>query len=237
MRYLPPLESGRLVRRYKRFLADVRLPEGRVITVHCPNTGSMKNCADSGNEVWFSTSSNTSRKYAHTWELTRTQKGHYIGVNTGRANRLVKDAIEDSVISELAGYEAIKPEVRYGSENSRIDLLLTDHNELPDCYVEVKSVTLLEQAGRGYFPDAVSERGTRHLRELMEVIRHGARGVLCFCVQHSGIRSVTPAAHIDPEYAATMREAVNAGVEVIAYKARLSPSAAWIRNPVPVQIP
>lgn len=237
MRYLPPLEGGTLVRRYKRFLADVRLPGGKVITIHCPNTGSMKNCADPGNEVWFSLSANASRKYAHTWELSRTHKGHYIGVNTTRANRLIKDAIEDGVISELAGYEAIRPEVRYGSENSRIDLLLTHHNELPDCYVEVKSVTLLEQAGRGYFPDAVSQRGTRHLRELMEVTGRGARGVLCFCVQHSGIRSVSPAAHIDPEYAATMQAAVDAGVEVIAYKARLSPSAAWIQKPVPVEIP
>ncbi|MEX2327225.1 MAG: DNA/RNA nuclease SfsA, partial [Pseudomonadales bacterium] len=230
-------ERGTLVRRYQRFLADIELPDGRLITIHCPNTGSMKNCAEPGDEVWYSTSSNPSRKYACTWELSRTRRGHYIGVNTGRANELIQDAIQEGIIQELSGYTGMKREVGYGKENSRIDLLLTEHDRWPDCYVEVKSVTLLEQAGRGYFPDAVSDRGTRHLRELMEVVRSGARGVLCFCVQHSAIRSVSPAVHIDHQYSATLQSAIGVGVEVLAYKARMSPSATRIQRPVPVVMP
>lgn len=239
VKFSPPLRRGRLVRRYKRFLADVDTCSGERITIHCPNTGSMKNCADPGNEVFYSTSSNATRKYAHTWELTRTRRGHYIGVNTGRANEIVKAGIEDGTVAELNGYASIRREVGYGRENSRIDLLLTGHGWRPDCYVEVKSVTLLEtpiRRGIGYFPDAVSRRGTRHLRELSEVVRHGERGVLLFCVQHSGIREVRPAAHIDPEYAAALVSARAAGVEVLAYKTRLSSTGLRMARALPVVV-
>jgi len=226
MSYPTGLERGTLIRRYKRFLADVRRGDGEVVTIHCPNTGSMKHCAEPGDEVFFSTSENPKRKYAHTWELSRTPRGHYIGINSARANALVKRAIEDNRITELGGYADVRGEVRYGMENSRIDLLLSGHGERPNCFIEVKSVTLLEPPvtkGVGYFPDAVSVRGSRHLRELTGIVEAGCRGVLFFCVQHSGIRCVRPARHIDPDYDDALRAAVGAGVEVIAYKTRLSP--------------
>jgi sugar fermentation stimulation protein A len=237
VKYVPPLQSGRLIRRYKRFLADIRLRDGTEMTIHCPNTGSMKNCASPGDEVWYSVSSNDKRKYPCTWELTRTHRGHYIGINTGNANKLVKAAIETDFIDELRGYASVKPEVKYGNENSRVDLLLAGHAERPDCYVEVKSVTLLESPvtrGVGFFPDAISARGARHLRELAEIVSLGQRGVLFYCVQHSGIAEVRPATHIDREYADTLAQAVKQGVEVIAYKARMSPRGLKLAKPVPV---
>ena len=239
MKYSTPLDSATLIRRYKRFLADVRVADGSVITIHCPNTGSMKNCAASGDQVWYSTSEKPGRKYPHTWELTRTGSGHYIGINTSRANGLVREAIERGAIRELAGYPEIRPEVKYGRENSRIDLHLSGHSTAPDCFVEVKSVTLLEspiRAGIGYFPDAVSQRGQKHLRELAEVAAGGERAVLCFCVQHSGVRKVRPAAHIDPDYASALAVAIEAGVEVLAYKARLSPRGLLLNRPIEFEL-
>lgn len=237
MNYDPPLRSGTLIRRYKRFLADIRLEDGTEMTIHCPNTGSMKNCASPGDEVWYSISSNCKRKYPCTWELTRTSRGHYIGVNTGKANKLVKAAIEAGVVEELEGYASVTPEVRYGRENSRVDLLLSGHAGKPDCHVEVKSVTLLESPvtrGVGFFPDAVSTRGAKHLRELAEIVGRGGRGVLFYCVQHSGIAEVRPAIHIDREYSETLAQAIRQGVEVIAYKARMSPRGLKLAKPVPV---
>ncbi|MCB1691193.1 MAG: DNA/RNA nuclease SfsA [Pseudomonadales bacterium] len=239
MKFPGPLERGTLVARYKRFLADVRLPDGSVVTIHCPNTGSMKHCAEPGDEVWFSTSDNPKRKYRHTWELSRTPRGHYIGINTGRANGIIEHAISSGAIASLAGYRHLRREQRYGEENSRIDILLEGHDRLPDCYVEVKSVTLLEapvSRGVGYFPDAVSSRASRHLRELSAVATSGQRAVLCFCVQHSGVREVRPADHIDPEYAEALRSAARAGVEVMAWKARLSPSSIRVSSELPVNL-
>lgn len=218
--YQSPLQSGILVKRYKRFLADVQLPSGEVITIHCPNTGSMKNCLFPGHPVWFSQSDNPKRKYPHTWELLQTPDNQLICVNTGRANVLAKQAILDGTISELTGYSQLTQEVKYGIENSRIDLLLTNGN-LPDCYVEVKSCTLLEQ-DCGYFPDAVTQRGKKHLRELTQMVTQGKRGVLLFVVQHTGITKVSPAAHIDPEYAKLCQLAIEAGVELLAYACELT---------------
>lgn len=218
------LVHARLIKRYKRFLADVRLDNDETITVHCPNTGSMKNCAEVGAEIWLSDSNNPKRKYRYTWEYLKTSRGHYIGVNAGKANQLVQSAIRDGLVPPLAGYETSRPEVKYGNENSRIDLLLQDSKK-QDCYVEVKSVTLLEDPqtrGIGYFPDAVSERGARHLRELTKMAQSGARSVLFFCVQHTGIQEVRPADHIDSEYGKLLREALDNGVEVLAYKVRKS---------------
>ena len=178
------LTEARFIRRYKRFLADVRLTDGTVLTVHCPNTGSMKNCADVDQLVWLSMSDSPKRKYKYTWEYIRTGRGHMIGVNTGFANNLVLEAIREGRIIELSCYEKFFREVRYGKENSRIDLLLRSSNRI-DCYVEVKSVTLLEEPaskGIGYFPDAVSARGAKHLRELELVAVTGYRAVLFFCI-------------------------------------------------------
>ncbi len=224
------LLRGKLRRRYKRFLADVELASGEVITVHCPNTGSMKNCVEEGASVWLSRSDNSSRKYPYTWELTKTSRHHFIGINTGNANKIVKQAVYENRVPELAGYTRILAEQKYGVENSRIDLLLTGHKSWSNCYVEIKSVTLLGvpvSQGAGYFPDSISQRGTKHLRELIEVVRQGDRGLLFYCVQHSGIRSVAPARSIDPEYAETLDEAVSCGVEVLAYK--VSYRGSWPR--------
>jgi sugar fermentation stimulation protein A len=213
--------TGKLIRRYKRFLADVRLENGEVITVHCPNTGSMKNCIEEGADVWLSRSDNPSRKYPFTWELTRTARGHFIGINTGKANSIVKAGILGNKVAEVRHYPILKTEQKYGSENSRIDILLSGHSKFPDCFLEVKSVTLLEAPvykGLGYFPDSVSERGAKHLRELTQMVEQGYRAVLFYCVQHSGINEVRPAPHIDHVYADTLRRAIAAGVEVLAYK-------------------
>ncbi|QYJ93134.1 DNA/RNA nuclease SfsA [Shewanella spartinae] len=234
MIFTPPFEQGKLLRRYKRFLADVLLDDGSEITIHCPNTGSMRNCLFPGERVWFSTSDNPKRKYAHTWEQAASDEGHIIGINTGRANALAAEAIEAGVISELTGYDSLRREVKYGSENSRIDLLLESEDK-PACYIEVKSCTLLEQ-GQGYFPDAVTTRGQKHLRELMEMVKQGHRAVLLFVVQHTGITTVAAARHIDPEYAELLTQAHQAGVEILAYSCELSPSAAKLIKSCPVKL-
>ncbi|RKF15849.1 DNA/RNA nuclease SfsA [Alginatibacterium sediminis] len=212
------LSPATLVKRYKRFLADVQLPNGQQHTIYVSNTGAMTGCATPGDQVWFSTSNNPKRKYAHSWELNLTQQGDWICVNTAAANMLVKEALLDQKIAELNDYEEIKAEVKYG-ENSRIDFLLRQPG-LADCYVEVKSCTLL-QDNQGYFPDAVSVRGQKHLSELMAMKAQGKRAVLLFAVLHSGISSVKAATHIDPKYAQLLEQAKAAGVEVLCYKASI----------------
>jgi sugar fermentation stimulation protein A len=220
MKLSPPLQQGTLLKRYKRFLADVQLANGDIITVHCPNTGSMKHCVVPGTPCWFSWSDNPKRKLPGTLEITTTPEGHLAGVNTARPNRLVREAVEAGRVPELADYTQIRPEVRYGNEKSRIDLLLERQGER--CYVEVKNVTLETGDGTVAFPDAVTDRGTRHLRELMAMAAEGHRAVIFFCVQHSGARRAVPADDIDPVYGRTLREALAAGVEVLAYGCRLS---------------
>lgn len=214
-----PLYPAQLVLRYKRFLADVILPNGETITLHCPNTGSMKNCIQPMSPCWYSTSDNLSRKYPNTLEIVTTPSGDLAGINTARSNGLVEVAIRAGVIGELQDYDNIRREVVYGSEKSRVDFVLERNDE--KCFVEVKNVTLMEAKGQGLFPDAVSERGTKHLRELMQMVREGHRAVLLFCVQHTGIEWVEPADAIDPVYGKTLREAITAGVEVIAYGAEI----------------
>jgi len=225
------LRPGILLRRYKRFLADVRLDDGSEITVHCPNTGAMTGCAEPGSRVWLSLSDNPRRKYAHTWELVETSRG-LACIHSARANALVAEAVAAGAIAALAGYERIQREVRFGSEGSRVDLLLSRAGE--SCFVEVKCVTLCVENGLGLFPDAVSQRGARHLRELMAARAEGQRAVLFFCVLHDGIERVAPAAAIDPVYAATLRAAANAGVEVIAYAAAIDPSGMRLLRPLAV---
>lgn len=215
------LFTAQLIQRYKRFLADVILPNGETITLHCPNTGSMKNCIQPMSQCWYSTSTNLTRKYPNTLEIVTTPSGDLAGINTSRSNALVEVAIRTGVISELQGYDNIRREVVYGSEKSRVDFVLERGDE--KCFVEVKNVTLMEAKGQGFFPDAVSERGTKHLRELMQMVREGHRAVLLFCVQHTGIEWVEPADAIDPLYGETLREAIANGVEVIAYAADIKP--------------
>lgn len=234
------LVHGRLIRRHKRFLADVELDSGEVITAHCPNTGSMKNCVEKGADVWLSSSSKPNRKYRYTWELTRTRRRDFIGVNPGEANNIVAAGVRRGVVRQLEGYGDTRREVRYGEENSRIDFLFSGHTEQPAAFVEVKSVTLLESPaadGVGYFPDAVSERGAKHLRELAGVVNQGHRGVLLFCVQHSGIREVRPADHIDPGYGELLRQVVAEGVEVIAYRTRIVGKRPQLSGEVPFSAP
>ncbi len=232
MLFTPPLQHATLIKRYKRFLADVITPDGTLLTLHCANTGAMTGCATPGDTVWYSTSPNLKRKYAHTWELSETQQGHWICVNTQRANGLVREAVEQGRIPELSGYSRVQSEIKYGGENSRIDLLLQAENQ-PDCYIEVKSVTLL-QHNRGYFPDAVTVRGQKHLRELQHMVAEGRRAVLFFAVLHSGIQEVAAARHIDPRYAGLLAEAQNQGVEVISYGAQLSPAGIALMQPIPL---
>ncbi len=219
------LQKATLIKRYKRFLADVRLESGDTITIYCPNTGAMTGCADPGDDIYFSESDNLKRKYRYTWELTLTKAGHWICINSALANKIIATAINNSEIKALTGYENIKAEVKYGSENSRIDFLLSDANKT-DCYVEVKSCTLLDESfgrGEGFFPDTVSVRGQKHLRELIEMKSLGFRAVLVFAVLHTGIRSVKVAKFIDSKYALLFEEAKSKGVEVICYFASIKP--------------
>ena len=205
---LPDLNKGVLVKRYKRFLADIETEEG-LITAHCPNTGAMTGCAEPGWNVWYSLSDNPKRKYAATWELVDTEQG-ICSVNTGRANHLVREGIEQGVIAEVSGQE-IKSEAKIPDGGGRFDLLVDK------AYVEVKSVTLRMDDGRGEFPDAVSSRALKHVRALEDVVSSGYRGVLIFCAQHTGIESVRPAEQIDPKYAQALGEALDRGVEIYAY--------------------
>lgn len=211
------LQKSTLIKRYKRFLADVILADGSTTTMHVANTGAMTGCAEPGDIVWYSTSANNKRKYPFSWEITQTKHAHSICVNTIKANQLIEEALNANKITELLGYSSIKREVKYGSENSKIDFLLSDANK-PDTYVEVKSVTLLE-GEQGFFPDAVTTRGQKHLRELIEVAQQGDRAILLFAVLHSGINNVKIAKHIDSKYNELIIEAKAAGVEILAYKA------------------
>ncbi|MCI1899789.1 MAG: DNA/RNA nuclease SfsA [Enterobacter sp.] len=232
MKFSPELQSATLIQRYKRFLADVVTPAGEHLTLHCPNTGAMTGCATPGDTVWYSASENTKRKYAHTWEMTQTQQGAFICVNTLRANQLVKEAIVENRIAELLDYSVIKSEVKYGEEGSRIDFMLQAEGR-PECYIEVKSVTLADK-DNGYFPDAVTLRGQKHLRELMSVAAAGKRAVLLFAVLHSAIERFSPARHIDPKYAQLLNEAQKQGVEILAYKAELSADNMTLISTLPV---
>ncbi len=211
------LQPAKLIKRYKRFLADIEFTDGEQTTIHCANTGAMKGCAEPGDTVWYSTSDNAKRKYPFSWEITQNQADHFICVNTLRANQLVEEALHKGVVRELTGFDSLQREVKYGSENSRIDFLAT-YIDAPNAYIEVKSVTLLENEN-GYFPDAVTTRGQKHLRELMEMKAQGHRAILFFAVLHSGIKDITVASHVDPTYAALLKEASQVGVEIIAYKA------------------
>jgi sugar fermentation stimulation protein A len=228
------LKKATLIKRYKRFLADVILEDGTTTTIHVSNTGSMKNCGCKGDTVWYSTSDNPKRKYPYSWELTETKQGHLICVNTIAANRLVEEAITNHVITEITGYETLKREVKYGIENSKVDFMLTDTNKV-DCYLEVKSCTFLENE-QGYFPDAVTLRGQKHIRELIEMVEQGQRAMLLFAVLHSGINSVSPANHIDSKYGELLLEASKVGVEIIAYKAYLSASEIILTSKIAVDI-
>ncbi|MCO6060176.1 DNA/RNA nuclease SfsA [Pseudomonas sp. MOB-449] len=235
MRFAPALEEGRLLRRYKRFLADIETASGDQMTIHCPNTGSMLNCMSEDCRIWFSRSNDPKRKLPGTWEIAETPQGRLACVNTARANALVEEALLAGVIGELAGFGALKREVAYGRESSRADFRL----EFPagPAFIEVKSVTLgFDGTLVAAFPDAVTQRGSKHLRELAALARDGVRAVQLYCVNLSGIEAVRPAEEIDPAYAAALREAVAAGVEVLAYGVELTPEEVRVCRRLEVRL-
>ncbi len=234
MLWKKPLVEGRLIRRYKRFLADIQLPDG-VITAACPNTGSLMGCCEAGSRVWLSESDNPSRKYRHTWELVEVGEV-MVGINTGLPNALVAEAIAAGTVAELAGYSSMRREVAFGEERSRVDLLLEGEGRAP-CYIEVKNVTAAAHKGIALFPDCVSERGSKHLRELMRLARAGLRPVQVYCVQRGDVGEVRPADGIDPVYGRTLREAIAAGVEVMAYRARVDATEIRLMERIPVVTP
>ena len=249
MKFDQKLQSGILIKRYKRFLADIEIINdkgvSKSLTIHCPNTGAMTGCNVPGSQIWFSTSDNPKRKYPHTWEILQTVEGDKACVNTLLANKLIEEAITDQKVQTITGYASLAREVRYGEEKSRIDFLLSDHpvDERP-CYIEVKSVTLLMgsesvdtgESHVGMFPDAVSTRGQKHLRELISMVEAGCRSVLLFCVNHTGIKKVRPADHVDPEYGRLLRLASEKGVEILAYGTDMSELDITITHEVPVDL-
>lgn len=233
MRFEPALEEARLIKRYKRFLADIETASGERLTIHCPNTGSMLNCMSEGCRVWFSRSDDPKRKLPGTWELVETPQGRLACVNTGRANRLVEEALLAGKVTELADFDELRREVAYGQENSRADFRLMVAGK--PVFVEVKSVTLgFADTPVAAFPDAVTLRGAKHLRELAALARQGMRAVLLYAVNLSEIDAVRPAKEIDPAYAAALVEARNAGVEVLAYGARIDTREIVLDRPLQV---
>ncbi len=235
MKFDTQLLTGTLIKRYKRFLADVEMEDGTIVTAHTPNTGSMKGCCLPGSRVWLKDTKNPERKYPLSWELVEAKPDILVGINTVLPNKLVKESIEQGIVSELQGYSDIKTEVRYGRENSRIDLLLVNEGAAK-CYVEIKNVTLVED-GIGLFPDAISIRGTKHLRELANVVQQGHRGVIFYCVQRQDAEEVRPADLIDPVYGETLRRVISVGVEAIAYRAEITPKKISLCHRIPVKCP
>ncbi|UBR48360.1 DNA/RNA nuclease SfsA [Halomonas sp. FeN2] len=238
----PALVPGTLIKRYKRFLADVRLDDGREVVAHCPNTGSMKAVNVPGCRVWLSPSDNPKRKLAWTWEFIELPQASgqvaLASVHTGRANRIVEAALEAGELAPLAGYATLRREVKVA--DARLDFRLDDP-ERGRAYIEVKQVTLKEQNGHGYFPDSVSVRGTKHLHSLRVLAEQGERAVLLFCVAHEGIADVAAAAHIDATYAAALAEASASGVEVLAYgievvREQERPSGVRLNRSLPVRL-
>ncbi len=230
MKFAAPLLKGVFLRRYKRFFADIELERGEVITAHTPNTGSLRTCTDPGAEAYVSRSDNPKRKLYYTWELVRSGSS-LVGVNPALANTLAEEAVRAGRIPELSGYAHLRREVRYGA-NSRVDLLLTDGRQAP-CYVEVKNVSM-GRGGVAAFPDAVSARATRHMQELAGQRRLGNRAVVLFVVQRMDCRVFTPADDIDPAYGQALREAARAGVEVLVWRAEVSPVGIELAEPLPV---
>jgi len=237
MRFERTLQRGRLIKRYKRFLADVALAGGAVVTASCPNTGSMMGLSDPGMAVWLSESDSRTRKYRHTLELVEAgtdQEPVLVGINTNHPNKLVAEAISASEIDELTGYAKLRREVRYG-KSSRIDLLLEDPIK-GLAYVEIKNVHLMRTPGRAEFPDSVTERGTKHLDELSAMVAEGHRAVMLYLVQRADAESFSIAADVDPTYAETFARATGAGVEALAYRCRLSPDEITLERRIAIKV-
>lgn len=229
---LPRLIKGKLVKRYKRFLADIELSTGEKVTAHCPNSGSMKGCAVTGSQVWLSESDNPKRKYKYTWELIKVPET-MIGINTLLPNKLVKLSIENDLIEELSGYDNVKSEVKT-SAHTRLDLVL-EKSDQTKCYVEIKNCTLVED-GVAMFPDAVTTRGQKHLDELEQLVSKGHRGVIFYLIQRTDASLFKPAEMIDKIYADKLRKAVKNGVEIITRDTVINTEEIRIGNSIPVHL-
>lgn len=227
----PKLIQGILIKRYKRFKADVKLRNGHVVTALCPNTGSMTSCSEPGRVVYLSRHFRPDRKLKYTWELIEMPTS-LVGVNTGIPNRLVKESIIEKKIPELTEYDTIRSEVKYGT-NSRIDILLEKGND--KYFIEVKNCTLMEN-GVCYFPDAVTSRGLKHLRELQREVKSGHRAFMFYLIQRMDVKRFEPARHIDPEYAHELKKAFKNGVEILAYDVKIDPESISINSPIPFSL-
>ncbi len=232
MKFPDPLIRGRLIKRYKRFLTDVELETGELITAHCANPGSMLSLIEEGAEVWLSPARNPKRKLKYTWELIRINGG-LAGINTALSNALIEEAITGVIIPELSGYATLRRVVKYG-QSSRIDILLEDDTR-PPCYVEIKSVTMkrdLSVSAPAEFPDSVTSRGSKHLGELADMVKQGHRAVMMYLVQRGDSTHMTIAGDIDPAYAENLKAAMANGVEAIAYTCRTSPEEIIVTSSV-----
>jgi len=224
------LVHGRLIKRFKRFLADVRLDDGTEVVAHCTNSGSMKSCLENGAEVYLTPVTDPKRRTKFTWEMIKIN-GSWVGINTGNPNKLAFEAIAAGLIPELSGYTNVKREVVFG--DSRFDVFA--ENETEKCFVEVKNVSLKE-GKYALFPDAVTTRGQKHLKTLMEVKAAGIRAVMLYIVQRTDVEVFAPAREIDPEYAKVLKQAVNAGVEVIVLQVEVTPEGIYLKKKLPVEI-
>ncbi|MBW2467034.1 MAG: DNA/RNA nuclease SfsA [Deltaproteobacteria bacterium] len=231
MRFKQKLKPAILIKRYKRFLADVELPDKKVITVHCPNSGSMLGCSEPGSPVMISSSDNPGRKYPHTLELVQTGS-FWVGVNTARTNKLVQEALEKGVVKELGDLDSITREIKT-SAHTRLDFLL--EREDKRIYMEVKNCSLAENR-TAMFPDAITKRGAKHLMELAALKKQGHAAVVFFCVQRQDADRFIPAHHIDPVYSETLAAVASEGVIILAYRADVNPGGITITRKLPVQL-
>ncbi len=234
MRFQTPLIHGTLIKRYKRFLADVRLDDGTEVTAHCPNPGGMLGLKDPGLSVWLEPNDDPKKKLKYGWRVAQLGDGTFVGIDTGVPNRVVKEALLKQQVSQLVQYSQILPEQRYG-KNSRIDFLCRQAG-LPDAYVEVKNVHLLRGDGWAEFPDSVTARGTKHLRELSQMVGQGYRAVMLYLVQHMGCDKFKLAQDIDPTYASAFRAARDVGVEMLCYGCTVSTSEVVLDRELPIKV-
>lgn len=233
MRFARPLVRGTLVRRYKRFLADVMLEDGTAVTAHCANPGAMLGLNAPGTAVWLEPTDAPGRKLGHSWRLVELEGG-FVGIDASLPNRLVAEALAEGRIPALAGYATVRPEVRYGTR-SRVDFLLTGPG-LPDAYLEVKNVHLSRETGLAEFPDSVTARGARHLAELAAMVAAGHRAVMLYVVQRTDCARFRISDDLDPAYARAFAAAHAGGVETLAHATRITPEGVWIDGALPVEI-
>lgn len=232
MEFATPLIPARLIRRYKRFLADVTLPDGREVVAHCPNPGSMLGLADAGMKIWLEPNDDPRKKLKYGWRLVDHENGHFTGIDTSVPNKALKAALMDHAVEGLPPYDLVRPEVKY-AEGSRIDFLLSGQGA--DTYVEVKSVTLMRKAGLAEFPDCVTARGAKHLCALSQMVAEGHRAVMLYLIQRTDCAALSMSADIDPAYVRAFDLASEAGVQVLVFDCAIDPNGVTIRRAIPFQ--